>query len=63
ELEERGEAVERHIDEARSDWERKRSDPAVPGAKPPDDDERAAPEDTVPPEDPGDAEGVATERE
>jgi len=31
-LEERGERVEEHIDEARKDWEQKVADPAVPGA-------------------------------
>jgi len=31
-MEERGERVDEHIDEARKDWEAKVADPAVPGA-------------------------------
>jgi hypothetical protein len=39
EMEERAERLEHEIEAARGDWERKRSDPSVPGAPPPDDDE------------------------
>jgi predicted nucleic acid-binding Zn-ribbon protein len=31
-MEERGERVEKHIEEARKDWESKQADDAVPGA-------------------------------
>ncbi len=31
-MQERGERVEEHIDEARKDWEQKKADSAVPGA-------------------------------
>ncbi|MEA2370746.1 MAG: hypothetical protein QOH12_1140 [Solirubrobacteraceae bacterium] len=42
ELEEKGRALDKHVKEARTDWERKRSDAAVPGAVPPSDEEEAA---------------------
>jgi hypothetical protein len=42
ELEEKGRALDQHVKEARADWERKRSDEAVPGAVPPSDEEEAA---------------------
>jgi hypothetical protein len=38
-LERHGEEVEEHIADARDQWERKRSDDAVPGAQPPLDEE------------------------
>jgi hypothetical protein len=40
ELEERVERLEHAIEGARADWERKRKDPGVPGAPPPDDEDR-----------------------
>lgn len=43
-LEQRAEDLEEHIQDVRRDWERKRNDPAVPGAPAPD---------------PGDADGGA----
>jgi uncharacterized small protein (DUF1192 family) len=39
EMEERSDRLEDEIEETRSDWERKKRDPSVPGAEPPDDDE------------------------
>jgi hypothetical protein len=36
ELERRARSLKREIDDTRSDWERKRADPKVPGAQPPD---------------------------
>jgi hypothetical protein len=56
-LEERGEAVQKHIDETRNDWESKRADPSVPGAPPREDDDQAAavespiPDDVADPQD------------
>ncbi len=41
-LEEKVEALDQHVKEARSDWEAKRADSAVPGAPPPSDEEEAA---------------------
>jgi hypothetical protein len=41
-LEERGEQVGEHIEDARSDWERKKQDDAVPGAQPDDDEPPAS---------------------
>ena len=38
-LEADSERVEHEIDDTRKDWERKRRDPDVPGAPPPEDDE------------------------
>ena len=46
-MEERGERVGEHIDEARKDWKAKQADPAVPGAV--GDPDR---EDEMPPPDP-----------
>jgi hypothetical protein len=37
-MEERSERLDDEIDEARKDWERKKADPAVPGAPPDPDD-------------------------
>ncbi len=37
ELEQRVERLEHEIEGARADWERKRKDPSVPGAEPPED--------------------------
>jgi hypothetical protein len=42
EMEERTERLEREISDAKQDWERKRSDPGVPGALEPDEDDDAA---------------------
>ncbi len=42
ELEKKNQAVDRHIEETRADWERKRADEAVPGAVPRSDEEEAA---------------------
>lgn len=42
ELEEKGDAVDQHVKEARDDWRRKVADAAVPGAVPPSDEEEAA---------------------
>ena len=39
EMEERTERLEREIADAKQDWERKRSDPGVPGALKPDEDD------------------------
>ena len=39
EMEERTERLEREISDAKKDWERKRSDPGVPGALEPDEDD------------------------
>ena len=44
-MEHRGEKLDGQIDEVRSDWERKRSDEAVPGATPPSPEEEAEDED------------------
>jgi hypothetical protein len=41
-LEQHAEKVGEHIEDARSDWEAKEQDPAVPGAQP-DEDEREEP--------------------
>ena len=41
-LEERTERLVREISVAKQDWERKRSDPGVPGALEPDEDDDAA---------------------
>jgi hypothetical protein len=38
ELEEQKDRLGEHIDETRKDWESKKSDESVPGAKPEDDD-------------------------
>jgi hypothetical protein len=47
-MQERTDRLEGEIDEARDDWERKKADPAVPGAQPDDqdhgDDEEPPPE-------------------
>jgi hypothetical protein len=43
EFEERSERLEQRIDETRTDWERKRSDPSVPGAPPPPEADRRDP--------------------
>jgi hypothetical protein len=47
-MEERGERVEQHIEEARKDWEAKVADPGVPGAEgdPEADDELPPPDPT-----------------
>lgn len=42
EMEERTERLEREISDAKQDWERKRSDPGVPGALEPAEDDDAA---------------------
>jgi hypothetical protein len=42
ELEEKGQAVDKHVKEARADWRSKVADAAVPGAVPPSDEEEAA---------------------
>jgi hypothetical protein len=42
ELAERTERLEHEIEQTRTDWERKRQDDAVPGAVPPDEDQRDA---------------------
>jgi predicted nucleic acid-binding Zn-ribbon protein len=47
-MEERGERVEEHIEEARRDWESKQADDAVPGAT----GEREEPGEEMPPPDP-----------
>ncbi|MEA2297291.1 MAG: hypothetical protein QOF77_227 [Solirubrobacteraceae bacterium] len=52
ELEDKGDRLDRGIREARDDWERKRADPAVPGAAPPDDDALPAPDGAPSPRDP-----------
>jgi hypothetical protein len=36
ELEQRGEKVGENLEDVRQEWKRKRSDPGVPGANPPD---------------------------
>ncbi len=41
-LEEKVEALDQHVKEARSDWAAKRADSAVPGAPPPSEEEEAA---------------------
>lgn len=38
-MQRRSEEVEEHIEEARSDWDRRREDSSVPGAEPPFDEE------------------------
>jgi hypothetical protein len=46
-MEERGERVDKHIEEARKDWEAKQRDDAVPGATgEPDEDEMPPPDPT-----------------
>jgi hypothetical protein len=39
EMEERAERLEREISDTKQDWERKRNDPGVPGAAPPEEGE------------------------
>jgi len=55
-LNEESAALERHtgelqgkIDRTKQEWERKRSDPAVPGAQPPEEAEEERGEDQTPP--------------
>jgi len=53
ELEHRSHELERKIDAARSDWERKRADPGVPGAPPHREETGPRPGDGEPELDPG----------
>ncbi len=52
-MEERGERVGEHIEEARKDWEAKLADPSVPGAAEGVDDSPDRDDDELPPPDPG----------
>jgi hypothetical protein len=58
-MEARSETLRDGIDEARQDWERKRSDQSVPGANPPESDE-GQPEEASYPSKGGDEEGGST---
>jgi hypothetical protein len=43
EMEDRVQRLEHEISDTRQDWRRKRNDPGVPGAEPPDDPDRRDP--------------------
>jgi hypothetical protein len=62
ELEERSDKLEGGVEETRQEWERKRSDPGVPGANPREEGPEEQPEDSPAPQaPPEDAEPSAAE--
>lgn len=50
-MQQRSEELGREIEDARSDWERKRADQGVPGANPPESEEGVPPEASFPAKD------------
>ena len=47
-MQQRSDELRKGIDEARQDWERKRSDDSVPGANPPESEDKPPPEASFP---------------